>query len=297
MAPTDHDLGRRAFLARIGLLGAAFGAGGLIPRSAWANVPGIDPVGNLVGLLGPALRELGRDTWNGFTVFVVPGPDAYSHAQGTPRTDPGAMEARAPDFIMGALDDFLPVPRSLVQPVLTAVATGLSDSGIALPAGIVPLPAEVATLDRALRKLIATDSAVPLSVAVAMLLNLLATQVDPLAVQGPFRSPFARLSYPEKARAMALLEGPDSDLVALLDTEFPQPLRSSVSGLLKFVGGALLEFAAFGAYSEFAVYDARSRSLTARPVGWQLTGFNPPRGSDGYDDLIGYYQGRREVRD
>ncbi|HEV7897662.1 MAG TPA: hypothetical protein VGP31_07470 [Planosporangium sp.] len=293
MALTDHDLGRRAFLARIGLLGAA----GLIPPSAWSTAPGVDPLGNLIGLLGPVLRELARDTWNGFTVFVVPGPDAYSRAQGTPRAEPGAIEAKTPDFIMASLDDFLPVPRSLVQPVLAAVATGLSDSGIALPAGLLPLPAEIATLDRALRRLVATDSAVPLSVAVAMLLNLLATQVDPLAVQGPFLSPFARLSYAEKAHAMSLLEGPDSDLVALLDTEFPQPLRSSVSGLLKFVGGALLEFAAFGAYSEFAVYDARSRSLTARPVGWQLTGFNPPRGSDGYDDLIGYYQGRREVRD
>ena len=64
------------------------------------------------------------------------------------------------------------------------------------------------------RHLVAVQRAVGL--AVALLLNLVATQVDPLAVSGPFLSPFARLRFDQKAQAFALIEGPDADLVALL---------------------------------------------------------------------------------
>ncbi|MBP2474305.1 hypothetical protein JOF53_003177 [Crossiella equi] len=64
---------RRAFLARIGVLGAATGAGVLLPPAL--------PI--LVDLLRPVLAELARDTLNGLTTFVVPGPDCYSRSHGT----------------------------------------------------------------------------------------------------------------------------------------------------------------------------------------------------------------------
>lgn len=298
MAPTHHDLGRRAFLARVGLLGAAVGAGGLLPRSALAEGSSADPLDGLLDQLTPVLAELGRDTWNGFCTFVMPGPDPYSAAQGTPREESGAMEVRLPDFMIESLDNFVPFPQQLARPIASAVSTGLSDAGTELPVGIEELlSGEVATLDRALRKLASTDATIPLSVSVAMLLNLVATQVNPLAVQGPFLAPFARLTFAEKARAMSKLENADADLVNLLDSNFPEPLKESVSGLLKFVGGALLEFAAFGGYSEYAVFDPETGKLTATPVGWQLTDFDPPAGGDGYDDFLGYYQGRKEVHD
>ena len=42
----------------------------------------------------------------------------------------------------------------------------------------------------------------------------------------------------------------------------------------------------------------RTRTLSGRPVGWQLTGFLPDgQTGDGWDDLLGYYQDRREVTD
>ena len=45
------------------------------------------------------------------------------------------------------------------------------------------------------------------------------------------------------------------------------------------------------------MYDAATKRLTATPVGWRLSGYFPPPGSDGWDDFKGYYQGRQEVSD
>lgn len=177
-----------------------------------------------------------------------------------------------------------------------ALATGLAGSAVALPGLDIP-PSEAATLDDALGLLLEGDATVPLSFAVAGLLNLLATQVNPAAVSGAFLSPFARLSYLEKARVFELLEGPDADLVALLDAEFPPPLQDSVSGLLRFVAGALLEFATFGGYNEHAVFDLATKHLVGRPIGWELSGYQPHGPVEGWDEFIGYYQDRTEVRD
>ncbi|PRX47136.1 hypothetical protein B0I33_106235 [Prauserella shujinwangii] len=299
MPDSTVPVGRRAFLARLGLLGAAVGVGGLLPRSALtppAAAAQNDLLPDAVGLLRPVLAELARDTLNGLSVFALPGPDAYSAAQGTPGDTPGALEAGTTDFLLDALDNFVPFPDELARPVGAALATGLADSAVPLP-GADLLPGQLGTLDRAFSALLENDATIPLSFPIAGMLNLLATQVNPLAVNGAFLSPFARLSYAEKARAFELLEGPDSDLVATLDVHFPEPLKHSVSGLLKFVGGALIEFASFGSYTEYAVFDAETRQLTARPVGWRLTGYQPEGPVEGWDDFIGYYQGRTEVRD
>lgn len=290
---------RRAFLARIGVLGAAVGAGGLLPRAALAqdslSSQG-NPVEGVVGLLRPVLAELARDTMNGLTVFACPGQDEYSAAQGTPRSEPGAMEAKTPDFMLEALDNFVPFPDELLRPMTAALTTGLADSGIPLP-GLELLPKEVGTLDKALSTLLHNDATLPLSLPIAGLLNLVATAVHPAAVNGPFVSPFARLSYQQKAKVFEIIEAPAADLVSTLDVQLPEPLRDSVSGLLKFVGGALLEFANFGSYTEYAVFDPATKQLTGRPVGWQVTGYQPDGPVEGWDEFIGYYQGRTEVHD
>jgi hypothetical protein len=287
---------RRAFLARIGVLGAALGTG-LLEAPNRASVT-TDATAGGASLALPQLEallgELARDTLNGLTTFVVPGPDRYSRAQGTPRREPGALDAKATDFMIEALDNFVPFPQELARPVATALSTGLSGLGIELPlelGGILPIA--LGTLDDALAELLASQDTIPLSLAIALLLNRVATQVNPLAVRGVFLSPFARLSFADKARAFALLEGPDADLVQLLDTELPEPLHESVSGILRFVGGALLEFPAFGSYSEWAVFDPATKTLRSTPVGWQLTGYGGV--SDGWDEFLGYYQDRTEV--
>ncbi|HEY4027593.1 MAG TPA: twin-arginine translocation signal domain-containing protein [Candidatus Dormibacteraeota bacterium] len=291
----EKALSRRVFLTRLGVLGAVAGTSGLLPRLSYAST---SPLGllNVVDLLRPVLDQLSRDTMNGLAVFVVPGPDAYSAAQGTPRPEPGAMEARTPEFLIRSLDNFLPFPQQLARPLTAALQTGLAPTGLRLPSLVISLTGlQVGTVDQALSILLQNNQAVPLSLAVALVLNLAATQVDPAAVNGPFLSPFSRLSFEQKAQAFALLEGGDAALVALLDAQLPQPLHDSVSGVLEFVAGALLEFSGFGSYSEFGVFNTTTRALASRPVGWQLTNYLPQGVVDGWDDFLGYYQNRRSV--
>ncbi len=302
-----HSMTRRIFLARVGILGAAVGSGIAVPATAHAGSVGPisfarnDPAGlpglpDLVELLRPLLAELSRDTMNGLTAFVVPGKDAYSRAQGTPRNEPGALEAKATDFMIESLDNFVPFPQQLAQPMAAALTTALSDLGIDLPGPLDDLlPGQVKDLDDALRVLLENDATIPLSLVIALLLNLVATQVNPLSVHGAFVSPFARLSFEEKAKAFELMEHTDADLVALLDTQLPEPLRGSVSGLLKFVAGALIEFAGFGTFTEYAMFDPRTKKLRGTPVGWRLSKFDGV--ADGWNELKGYYQGRTKVED
>lgn len=286
-------LGRRAFLARIGVLGAAAAVGGALPPVAHAAA---DPRSTVVSALRPALDQLSRDTLNGLGAFVLPGDDAHSAAQGTPRRGPGAQEARTGDFLLSALDNFVPFPDELAQPLTTALTEGLSGTGVRLPE-ITVLPVRARALDDALKELLHNDAALPLSLPIAALLNLAATRVEPAAVNGPFLAPFSRLTYADKARAFELVERADADLVDLLDAHFPEPARESVSGLLRFVGGALLEFASFGSHNEWAVLDPSGGTLRGRPVGWQLSGYQPRGPVEGWDEFLGYYQNRTEVHD
>ncbi|MFJ9389615.1 hypothetical protein ACIRON_12385 [Nocardioides sp. NPDC101246] len=240
------------------------------------------------------LAKLARDTLNGLVVFVVPGQDAYSRAQGTPRAEAGAIEADAAGFLIESLDNFVPFPDQIVAPVASALATGLAD--VPLPLGDLPqLPlTQLIQLDDAVRRLLRNDSTIPLSVVVALLLNTLATRVNPLSTNGVFLSPFARLSFEEKAKAFALLEEGDAALISTIDDQLPQPLRGTASGVLEFIAGALLEFSAFGAFSEWSTFDKEKRWVTETPVGWKLAGYDPG-GMNGWDDFKGYYQGREEV--
>lgn len=298
------DLSRRAFLARIGVLGASVT---LLPQCAGPDATGTElsalGLNVIVDLLRPVLGQLARDTLNGFVAFSVPGQDAYSRAQGTPRGEPGGIEAGGTDFLIRNLDRFLPLPDQIVRPAASALVTALRDLPLPIAGNLLfgllgPSVVTIGLVDSAVQFIVENDSDAPLSLPVALLLNYVATVVNPLSLHGAFVSPFARLSFADKARAMEQLETSQSQLVALIDAQVPQPLKASVSGLLQFLGGALHEFAAFGSFGESPRFDPRTRSLTGRPVGWQLTGFLPDNQTgDGWDDLLGYYQDRREVTD
>jgi hypothetical protein len=286
---------RRAFLARIGLLGVVAGSGLALPTPARAAPLTQATQASLADLLRPLMDELARDTFNAFAVFVVPGNDVYSRAQGTPRTEPGALEARTPDFLMAFFDNYIPFPAQLTSAISSALANGLADVPIQ-PAGGLPIlpPGLLGGLDDVVRLLLRTPATLPLSLIIALLLNVLATQVNPRSAHGALGSPFARLSAAEKAEAFRLLEGPNADLVAAIERQLPEPLRGSVSGLLRFLAGSLLELAAFGTYSEWSTFDRNTRSVRRRPIGWDISGFNPGC-MDGWNDFKGYYQGRKEV--
>jgi hypothetical protein len=294
---TDVGLNRRAFLWRTGGLGAAATVA-LYPSVARAA--GIlDPV--IDDIAAPALKLLARDTIAGLVAFEVPGSDRYSIAQGVTSTRPGGIDAKGPDVFMIDLDDFLPLPDSYVHALAASFTTSVSD--IPIPLDLLGPLAKLgeqfaAQMDDALRSLTQSDAAVPLSLVIALMLNFLATQVNPGAIAGPIAtSPFANLSFNDKAKAFEALEAADSDLLATLDGNAPQPLKGSLSGLLKFVGGALQEFGAYLSYGEWGVYDPKTKTISRRPIGWDLSNYMPGRTTpaDGWDEFLGYFQGRQST--
>lgn len=111
----------------------------------------------------------------------------------------------------------------------------------------------------------------PFSTTAATILNGVALLVNPLA-DGPFPSPFSRLSFPEKVAAFAALEG--------------DPPTAPLAGLL-------VTSVAFLTYSEAGVFDPATRTLAGPPVGWLLSGYEGV--ADGRDEFKGYFQNRRKV--
>jgi hypothetical protein len=288
---------RRAFLWRTGSLGAAATVA-LYPQVAKA-AGALDPV--IEDIAAPALKMLARDTIAGLVAFEVPGSDKYSQAQGVTSTRPGGIDAKGTDVFLIDLDEFLPVPDTYVHALAASFTTAVSD--IPIPASLLGPLAQLgegfaAQMDDALRSLTQSDAAVPLSLLIALMLNFLATEVNPGSIAGPIpTSPFANLSFDDKCRAFEALEGADSDLLATLDANAPEPMRASLSGLLKFVGGALQEFGAYLSYGEWGVYDPKTKSVSQRPVGWDLSNYMPGRTTpaDGWDEFIGYFEGRQST--
>lgn len=121
------------------------------------------------------------------------------------------------------------------------------------------------------------EPALPGSLVLALLLKGHALAVNPLAAVGPFSSPFANLKFSQKRTALQLLD--DSPLLK--------------EAFLEFAPNALPTLAAFGAYGERAVYDRRTKALSGRPLGWDLSRYGGV--SDGWPEFIGYFNGVSEV--
>lgn len=293
----ERSLTRRDFLARTGVLGALaalYGVAGPGLRPLWAQTP--DDLAAVIAGIRDTLQSLARDTYDGLVAFVVPGPDPYSVAQGVTSPRPGGIAADGTSFLMNAIDVFVAFPDRNTSAVGFALAEGLRTGPLPLPPELAGIPFTVTDqLDEAVRAYTENDQTLPLSFVFALVLNQAAVAVNPLAVSGSFLSPFARLSYAEKLAAMEMIEGANADLVGTIDGALPEPQTESVSGVLRFLGGALYEFAAFGSYSEYGVFDPATRQLTGRPVGWTNTGYQPDGRVNGWDEFKGYFQGRREA--
>lgn len=225
-------------------------AGALAGASVLWQVP---PHLRLRGWDDPAYAletNLVRDSLNGLVAFVWPGNDAYSIAQGEATGGPGAIAADTTTAFIESLDRFIPAPD---------------------------LPFE-------------NHETLPLSGAVANLLDVMALTVNPAAIGGRFRSPFARLAMAEKAEVFRRLEAD----TGVPDANLPPPFTST-TGNFQFFAGALPPLVALLAFSEHQVFDPNTRTLTAVPVGWAHTRY---QGGDrtvpieGWDELLGYYQGR-----
>jgi len=87
--------------------GAAFSRRALVTRAvvaagALVSLPEAISRFGLAGEAAAATTDLVADTINGLVAFVVPGPDAYSVAQGEATTEPGGIDAFAtPALIQG----------------------------------------------------------------------------------------------------------------------------------------------------------------------------------------------------
>lgn len=110
------------------------------------------------------------------------------------------------------------------------------------------------------------------SATVASVLNGIALVVNP-SPSGQFLSPFACLSFAEKAAVFQIMDDTDS---------------------LKPLAGVLPAFVAFFCYSEAGVFDPVTRSLTGHPIAWDLSTYQGV--SDGRNEFRGYFENRREVR-
>jgi hypothetical protein len=285
----DGRLSRRELLVRTGMLGAGALVLGVTPQKA-AAAPLDD------ALIEQALELLVRDTYAGLGVFAVPGPvtDRYSFAQGQTSTRPGAVQTKAPELIAHTLDRYIGLPDSYLQALVAAFRDGAPDTA----GGLAGLELLGKTFDDVLQVVLANDAAVPASLPAALLMNFAATQVRPTSVVGLIpASPFANLRWAEKGQALQRIEQANPDLVALIDANLPQPLQGSASGLLRFLGNVLLTLAGFAPYTEFHVFDPVARQATRRPIGWDLSTYMPGRTTpaDGWDELLGYYQDRRET--
>lgn len=107
---------------------------------------------------------------------------------------------------------------------------------------------------------------------VAGLLNATALAVNPGASGGSFVSPFSNLSFGEKGRVFELLEG--------------NPASAPLAGVLPVAVGFL-------AYAETAVFDPATRTISGRPIGWDLSSYTGV--SDGRDEFRGYFRNRRKA--
>jgi hypothetical protein len=205
--------------------------------------------------------DLVQDTFNGLVAFILPGNDPYSALQGETADGPGGIAAGATNALIANLDRYLPTPHLHVL-------------GVDLHIPLV--------------------DTVPLSAAVANLLDAVALTVNPLALNpvtsnGLSVSAFAHLSSAEKAKVFQLLEG-----LHVADDDVPEPF-TRVSGNLSFIAGIVPAFVGFLAGNEQGVYDAATRSLTGRPVSWQISGYQPNGPVEGWNELKGYYRGRKKA--
>jgi hypothetical protein len=110
-------LSRRTFLTRAGMAGAA---------TAFAQIPGFLARQGWLETALAAETDMTRDTMNGLVAFVVPGPDAYSKAQGQSSKTPGAIAAKTTDAVIELLDGFVGTSEGPTLPSSGGVATLLN---------------------------------------------------------------------------------------------------------------------------------------------------------------------------
>ena len=90
------------------------------------------------GWLDEALAQtpdMTRDTLNGFVAFVVPGPDAYSVAQGQSTQEPGGIDAGGTALLIETANRYAGSSASSGVPAAEGVATMLNQAALRVNPG------------------------------------------------------------------------------------------------------------------------------------------------------------------
>ncbi|MFW5825817.1 MAG: hypothetical protein ACOCVV_12745 [Marinobacter sp.] len=297
--------GRRQMLIGSGLLGAAAVVNPGMAFARWGRGNGklqqdVESVDWTVEQLREALDRLRDDTFFALIAFGVPGDDPYSEYQEVFTPIPGGITTRADLYLAGGTDLVVPMPPGFMSEMLASIATFLAISPMSIPGMASEDVGEngewiLENLNRTFTDYL--EGEVSNSVLVTLLINLAATRVAG-SVDGPFPSPFANLTWEQKARVFEELESQNSWLRrAIIWGIRDWTYREAAPGVMTSLVSFVLRIAGFGSYCEFAVFDPESREVAERPLGWVLSQYAPeaPPSGIGSDDFIGYYQGRRSV--
>lgn len=296
------DPGRRRLLVGSGVVGAAATvAPGLLWPTAARAMHGEGAVEWTEDQLRSALEALRNDTFFAMSAFAVPGNDPYSQSQGVSTAYPGGVGTRADLYLAGGIDLLVPMPPAFMQQLLSAVGAYLRFCPLEIPDDAAASLGEngewlLENLDHKLGSYL--EQGVANSVLVSLLMNLAATLQNGHATAGPFVAPFANLTWDEKARVLDELDGGRSWLkTAVTWGVWDRDYRDSAPGVIQSLIAFMLRIGGFSAYNEFAVFNPANNTIVQRPLGWVLSQYQPsaPPVADGWDDFIGYYQGRRSV--
>lgn len=113
-------ISRRGFIGHMALASAA---------AAVVHAPEFLRGGRWFESVAAQSVDLVHDTFNGLFAFVVPGPDAYSIAQGVSANDPGGLEAGATDAFIATVDlstPFVPHFSATVAALLNGLALAVN---------------------------------------------------------------------------------------------------------------------------------------------------------------------------
>lgn len=315
---TTVNNGRRQLLIGSGILGAAvtvapgmafaspgngFGLGKLLGRGKGRGRGEPDVVEQVdwtVDQLRNALEQLKNDTFFSLIAFAVPGNDPWSEYQGVSQPVPGGIATRADLYLAGGINLLVPLPPEFMKQLLNSIGSYLSSYPMDIPEMAAEDVGEngewiLENLDATLGEYL--DGEASNAVLVTLLLNLTATRLHG-QVDGPFPSPFANLSWEQKAKVFEELENSNSWLKRAIIWNIPdRDYRDAAPGILGAIVAFLLRIGGFGSYNEFAVFDPANLTVVQRPLGWVLSQYrtDAPPLTNGSDDFIGYYQGRRSV--
>lgn len=192
-------------------------------------------------------------------ISVLAGISAALSASPLASSFMGSARAATVDLVQDTLNGLIafvvpgPDPYSVSQGVSTAAAGGI-DTQI--------LQVLIQTIDES------APYAPAFSAVTASILNQFAEAVHP-GVSGSFSSPFASLSFAEKAAVFQFMDA----------TPSLAPLSGVLPGIVAFL-----------CYSDAGSFDAASRTLTSTPLGWSLSNYSGT--ADGRAEFRGYWLGR-----